>query len=350
MLASVYLPPADEGDVLLAALPDGCHVLQVLIDPQDETLARWLWRHADRTVRTGVSQLPDAAVGLITTLQTDDDDRINLRITDMAPLAGLLPGDLRRVLADGGGSRLILIPVGELWLVPWSAIPVDGHRVLGEVTSYVVCPSLTVQRQLAARGKAGPIAGPQQADFWRSPLVRHHELARFHRDPAWRVTVLRTPGEAKERLKAGGAAMVVAGHGRPAPGLGRYLELDHGHWLLPVDLIGASPPRRLAVIACWGGAVPGRGPTDPLSLATLALAAGSAEVLATVGELADSLPASGYVEKVLGGMASESLPEALHAATRWILQDEAMRVERIHHWAPLVPIGTFHGARPSPDG
>jgi len=350
LLATIYLPPVDEGDALLAALPGGCHTLQILIDPQDRALARWLWRPAHGTVRVGVTRLSEVAADLIALLQGDDDGRIGLRIPDVAPLAGLLPGELRAALADGHDHHLVLIPVGELWLVPWSAVPVDGHKVLGEVASYVVCPSLTIQRQLAARGALGPFTVPQQADLWRSPLVRRHQLAQFRQDRAWQVTVLRTPEEAKERLRAGRHTMVVAGHGRPAPGLGHYLELDRGHWLLPVDLIGASPPRRLAVIACWGGAVPGRGPTDPLSLATLALAAGSSEILATVGELADSPAATGYVEKVLATMASEPLPEALHAATRWILQDEGIRAERIHHWAPLVPIGTIHGSGLRPGG
>ena len=96
------------------------------------------------------------------------------------------------------------------------------------------------------------------------------------------------------------------------------------------------------MIACWGGAVPGRRPSDPLSLATLSLAAGSAEILATVGELADSPAAALYVEHVIAGMVQESLPEALHAATAWALGDEDFRAEPAYHWAPLVPIGTLY--------
>ncbi|HUZ24633.1 MAG TPA: hypothetical protein VMV07_12810 [Streptosporangiaceae bacterium] len=342
LLATVYLPPADEGDALLAALPGGCHVLQTLIDPQDPTLARWLWRDAGGTVRVGVTPLSGAAADLIAILQRNGDERADLRIADLDPLRELLPGELRAALADSHGHRLVLIPVGELWLVPWSAVPVDGQRVLGETTGYAVCPSLTVQRQLAARGPAGPGAAPQQADLWRSPFVRSHGLAGFQEDPAWQVTVLQSPAQARQRLRAGGPAMVITGHGRQLPGPGHYLELDSDEWLLPVDLIGARPPRRLAVIACWGGAIPGRRPTDPLSLATLALAAGSSEILATVGELADSAPAAQYVEKTLAALADQPLPAALHAATRWILGDAAVRAERIYHWAPLVPIGTVY--------
>jgi hypothetical protein len=214
-----------------------------------------------------------------------------------------------------------------------------------------VCPSLTVQRQLVARGAAtrgGPDCGAagggaaQSADLWRSPFVRRHELSGFQRDPAWQVTVLASADQARQRLRAGGETMVVTGHGRPVPGLGHYLELDRDAWLLPVDLIGARPPHRLILIACWGGAVPGRGPTDPLSLATLALAAGSSEILATVGELADSELATLYVEKILAGLAVGPLPDALQAVNSWILSDPAVRDEPVHHWAPLVPFGTLY--------
>jgi tetratricopeptide (TPR) repeat protein len=342
LLAAVYLPPADEGDALLAALPGGCHVLQMLIDPQDRALVRWLWRDTDGMARVGATSLRGETADLIALLQGNGDERTGLRIADLAPLGDLLPAELRVTLAGGDGHRLVLIPVGELWLVPWSGVPVDGHRVLGEAADYVVCPSLTVQRQLAVRGTPLQDAVPQSADLWRSPFVRNHRLARFQEDPAWQVTVLQSPAQALERMRGSSQAMVITGHGRPVPGLGHYLELGRDEWLLPVDLIGARPPRRLAVIACWGGAIPGRGPTDPLSLATLALAAGSSEILATVGELADSALAACYVEEVLSAMATRPLPEALHIATRWVLRDEAVRSERIYHWAPLVPLGTLY--------
>ena len=342
LLAAVYLPPADEGDALLAALPDDCHVVQLLIDPQDPALARWLWQDRHGARHVGATPLTEAAVRLIALLRDDGDERTDLRLAQLAPLGELLPGPLRAALAADEGRRLVLIPVGELWLVPWGAVAVAGPLVLGEAADYVVCPSLTVQRQLAVRGtpRLGP--APQPADLWRSPYVRHHDLARFQSDAAWQVTELRSAAQARERLRGGGAMMVVTGHGRPAPGLGHYLELDQDEWLLPVDLIGARAPRCLAVIACWGGAIPGRGPSDPLSLATLALAAGTSEILATIGELADSPPAARYVEQVLAGLATGPLPAALHAATRWALSDEAIRAGRIYLWAPLVALGTHY--------
>lgn len=342
LLATVYLPPRDEGDALLDALPHGCHMVQTLPDPLDHRLVRWLWREPDGTCHLGATELSEPAVEMLELLRGAGDERANLRLDDLAPLRELIPAPVRETLAGRAGLRLVLIPVGELWLVPWSAVPVSDEQVLGECAAYVLCPSLTVQRQLAARGTPYGPAGPRQVDVWRSPFVHHHQLAAFRNDPHWEVTMLTTPAEARRRLRSGGHAMVVAGHGRPTPGLGHYLELDQDEWLLPVDLVGANPPSRLVFIACWAGVVPGHGPTDPLSLATLALAAGSSEIMATVGELADSVHASLYVERVLDTMTGQALPDALSAATRWMLSQEDARSERVHHWAPVVPLGTFY--------
>jgi tetratricopeptide (TPR) repeat protein len=287
LLATVYLPPTSEGDSLLAALPGGCQVLVTLIDPADPYVLRWLWRDPNGAALIGSAQLSGESVALLRVLTQNSDERAALRVTDLAPLADLFPAALRAEFGAATGSRLILIPAGDLWFVPWGAIPVTGSRVLGEVASYVICPSVTVQRQLAGRQPVSTGQPPRHVDLWRSPLVSHHEFTRLRQDPGWRVTVLQDPGQAKDRLRSGSATMVVTGHGRPLPGPGHYLELDAGRWLLPVDLIGARSPGRLVMIACWGGAIPGQQASDPLSMATLALAAGSSEVLATVGELAD---------------------------------------------------------------
>jgi hypothetical protein len=153
------------------------------------------------------------------------------------------------------------------------------------------------------------------------------------------LRLLATSSEARQRLRDGGDLMVVIGHGRPAPGVGHYLELDQNDWLVPADLIGASTPRRLALVACGAASIALGHPSDPVSLATLALAARSDEVLATLGELSDSEPAARYADEILNGMAKHPLPEALHRATRALLADGAMRYEPLFYWAPLVAIG-----------
>lgn len=345
LLATVYLPPADQGDALLATLPEGCHSLQIVLDPLDPSLVHWLWRQPSGPTAVGSTAMPQEAATVVNLLQADGDERAGLRIADLAPLSGLIPESLREELVRHPGSRLVIIPVGELWLVPWGAIPVRGTDVvLGEVAVYTLCPSLVIQRQLCGRSVPGR---SREIELWRSPLVHSHDFGRVRAEQGWNVVELLSSGEAKNRMRTAGAdaaTFTVVGHGRLAPGLGHYLELDSGEWLLPADLIGAAAPGRLNLIACWGGAVPGRGPSDPLSIATLALAAGSAEVLATVGELADSDAAAYFVEEVLLGQADTPLAEALHIATRRMLEEDGMRTDRIHEWAPLIPIGTLYPA------
>ena len=46
--------------------------------------------------------------------------------------------------------------------------------------------------------------------------------------------------------------VVLAGHGRSLDGTGHYLELAPGEPLTPADLLGASAPETLVLVACSG--------------------------------------------------------------------------------------------------
>ncbi|EIV91904.1 hypothetical protein FraQA3DRAFT_1389 [Frankia sp. QA3] len=343
-LAAVYLPPERDGAPLLASAPTGAHLLQLLADPTESDRIGWLWRPPGEPPRLGFSKLDGTTRELLDTLCGDESARIQLHIWDLRPLASVLPPGFTDSLMSAPEQRLLIVPVGELWMIPWSAVPLSDQTVLGEHVRYAVCPSLMVQRLLAARAaEAGtPISidGDTTVDVWRSPLVEHHDLTGIDTDARLDLRPLPSSAEARARLRDGGEMMVVIGHGRPAPGMGHYLEFDHADWLVPADLLGASTPRRLALLACGAGSISQTRPSDPISLATLALAARSDEVLATVGELGDSHPAARYAEQILNGMAHCSLPDALHRATRWLLSDGDMRAEPIFHWAPLIPVGT----------
>jgi hypothetical protein len=340
VLASVYLPPADDGPELLAALPEGAHALQVTLDPANPGLLYWLWRTPGGWCSLGADTLSARAAELMTLLQGSGAARSDLKPDDLRPLGELVPQPLRAELVRTDGARLLVLPVGELWLVPWGAVPLSDELVLGQAVEYVVCPSLTIQRILTER-PAIPAPTPVAVDLWRSPFVDHHSLTELHEDPRWRVRHADTAREAKSRLLAGGEMAVVVAHGRLAPGVGHYLELDETDWLLPADLIHGHAPRRLVLVTCWGAGVPGQAMTDPVSLATLSLAGGSAEVLATVGEFGDSVVAEEYVKRVLDRIPDGSASRAVHEATRWLLGDAEARVERIRQWAPLIPMGTF---------
>jgi hypothetical protein len=139
--------------------------------------------------------------------------------------------------------------------------------------------------------------------------------------------------------------VIVAGHGKPVPGVGHYLELDEGALLDPSDLLTAEPPTVLILLACWGANNPGLEATDPLTLATLALARGAEQVGATVSELADDLPASRFGNNVLHQLPSQPLPQAIYVETQRTLRSQAARRGRLSRWAPLVTIGVARRLR-----
>lgn len=63
--------------------------------------------------------------------------------------------------------------------------------------------------------------------------------------------------------------------------LGHYLELGADVILTPAEMFASTPPKSLALLACWGARVPGQSSGDPLTLATIALARGSRQILVT---------------------------------------------------------------------
>jgi hypothetical protein len=63
--------------------------------------------------------------------------------------------------------------------------------------------------------------------------------------------------------------------------LGHYLELGSDVILTPAEMFASTPPKSLALLACWGARVPGQSSGDPLTLATIALARGSRQILVT---------------------------------------------------------------------
>jgi hypothetical protein len=135
--------------------------------------------------------------------------------------------------------------------------------------------------------------------------------------------------------------VVLFAHGRPAEGIGHYLQLGEDEHLTPTDLIEARTPPLLALISCWGARAPRARPGDPLTLATLALVRGSACVLATTSELADDPVASAFVNDALYSMRERPAGEALRDATRRLLSRQAGRDVSLWAWAPLVALGTW---------
>jgi hypothetical protein len=202
-----------------------------------------------------------------------------------------------------------------------------------------VAPSLSVATALPGQGLLG--VGAHTA-WWVGPDVMHQSLRAYDGDNRVSVTELPDAATARTAITAAGADMVVVfAHGRPAEGIGHFLELGPDELLTPMDLLTAHTPVVLGLISCWGARIPAASPGDPLTLATLALVRGSRAVLATTAELADDPAASAFINDVLYRLIDLPPAVAVRDATRRWLARPQFRADSIMMWAPLVTIGSW---------
>ena len=253
----------------------------------------------------------------------------------LAPLANLLPQDAYRN-DDGDAGRLLIIPLGDLWAIPWPAIGLDDGTVLGERFAIAIAPSLTIADHVT--GQQSEL--PRTVGHWRSPRIINHHVNAFDDDR--RVAAEELPNALAALAAVSKATLdlvVIAGHGRPVEGIGHYLELDDSVFLEPTEFLNANPPRLLVLISCWGARTPGAAAADPLTLATLALTRGTRQVVATVSELADDRAATRFVNNVLHRLPDQPTAFALRDETRRFLAMPSNRAGPLSRWAPLVTVG-----------
>jgi hypothetical protein len=253
----------------------------------------------------------------------------------VSELADLLPADAFEGMTDD--APLLIVPLGRLWALPWPAVSAGG-RFLGERFALAVAPSLTLADHVR---ESGALPEPRTIGQWRSPQIRYHELVAFTDDT--RVTV-ESFGSAEAALTAviagrGHDLIVIAGHGKPVPGIVHFLELAPRVLLTPAALLDAHTPGQLVLAACWGAHAPGAADSDPLTLATIALTRGSRSVLATTSELADDPLASRFLNGVLHRLPASAMPVALREMTRRFLADPRHRDGYLSRWAPLITVG-----------
>ena len=326
--------PDDAGPLLGRAAAHADVLLVTLVPGSDDQIA-WLRAGPGRQTRSGMQEIAGTIQKLVTSLARDGLSP-RARRDAVSGLADLLPGEAFEGLSDD--APLLIVPLGGLWALPWPAVPVNG-AFLGERFSLAVAPSLTLADHVRRSGEAGR---PHTVGQWRSPEIEHHELVAFIDDP--RVT-LESFSSADAALAAvtsgrGHDLVVIAGHGRPVPGIVHYLELAPRVLLTPAALLDARTPDQLVLAACWGAHAPGAADSDPLTLATIALTRGSRALLATTGELADDAAASRFLNGVLHRLPSSAMPVAVREMTRRFLADPRHREGYLSRWAPLVTVGT----------
>lgn len=291
-------------------------------------------RNGGNAIHIGRLSPNEAQVGVIRALASSGLPA-DATSTYLSPLGDLLPPEAFHT-TDGDEAQLVVVPLGDLWAIPWPAIELDDGTVVGERFAVAVTPSLTVADHVTGQ----PSPAPRTVGYWRSPLIVNHEIQAFDGDQ--RVDVQPLPSAIVALAGITRATLdlvVIAGHGRPVEGIGHYLELDEQVFLEPTALLNADAPRQLVLISCWGARAPGTAAADPLTLATLALARGTHQVLATVSELADDRTATRFVNNILHRLPEQTLAVALRDETRRFLASDANRRGPLSRWAPLVTVG-----------
>jgi hypothetical protein len=338
--ASLYLPadPAEASD-LLGAVPPGCHVLfcgyGLTGTPEREPELAWLWRDPSGAAACGRAPATEHLRWLI--------DRAGAPTVAerLGPSArgpsweDVLPPGLAEALDGAVPADLVVLPIGAMWRLPWPAVRLPSGRVLGEQVRLRLCPSLTVHRALVRRTAGGAVSAGERMS-WRNPDLSAHQLAAA---AAWRAAS--DPSEVRTALLKGGPDLLaIVAHGRHNGGA-VYIELAPGEVLPLADMLTARPPRRLALVCCWGGAPPGDIPADPVSFGLVALLRGSHEVLSCLDELADTAEATVLVNRILHRLGRLSLPEAVREASEALFKHPVLRAQALYHWAPLVCLGAY---------
>lgn len=337
VVARLYAPfrPDDALPLLERLRLDDAPLLALtLLHDKRETQLAWLWLPTQGAAHLGLHVLPAATCLLI-----DDLHAHGLRATasasDLDELSDLLPDELTALLPEDG--RIHIVPADRLWGVPWAAVPLSTGQRLGQRLALAVAPSFTMLAHL--RRCTPPHPTPARTAIWRSPDVCAHQLRAYEGGKRPIVEPLQSADQAKAAiLNAEYDRVVIVAHGRPRDGLVHLLDLGGDVSVTPADLLTARTPDTLALIACWGAHTPRDEPGDPMTLATLVLARGTHDVLATTSELRDDAICARFVDMVLHRAKTMPFAEALHDATRQWLPARGHGDGPLSRWAPLVAL------------
>lgn len=335
-LAALYSPfDIDQVDALWNQVDTGDAYLLLVAALRRPTEVVWLLKPPEGPVHMGLNDLDDDAARLVDELHSRGLP-LQALPADVAALSGLLPAVLLELIEPD--APLTVVPAGRLWAVPWAAAPVSPGEYLGERNALCVAPSLNAVAHSCGGQREPPGAA---IAHWTSPAVCWHRFD-VYRDATTPTTALRNADECRNAiLNADHDVVAVLSHGRPVRDLVHYLELDEDTALTPSDMLHASPPPTLVLIACWGAHAPDQGWGDPLSIATLALAQGSTRIAATTSELLDDGASSHYINMFLYAARQQPLPRAHQIATRRWLSKPEYRGGYLSRWAPLTMVGAW---------
>lgn len=347
-----YVPKPLLPEQALGLVPEGTWLLAYHIDEKRQLTRVW----ADPEGEMGVDRrvIPDGRVRrLLGSLPgLDPGQSLQLEIIgrpisdafwadtlkDLARL--LLPAEVQWGLGShrfSDPARLLIVPTGSFWAVPWAALPIGG-RPLCEYATVSLAPSLRSLPCALGDGEGGLVALidsdlglPFEGE--REFFGRLYESAEFCDRPQDLHAVLRRLNDNSSREI--GTAYVTC-HGDRSPGLAHRLTLTSSATVLSAgQLLGLRVPPHFHMGACTSGHVAGG--REPIGLATVALARGARYVTAAVWPI---FPAGAvrfahlYHQRLRDGIAP---PEALRR-TQYQLVSDTPDIA-LCDWAPFVVIG-----------
>ncbi|MCP3976434.1 MAG: CHAT domain-containing protein [bacterium] len=181
-------------------------------------------------------------------------------------------------------KRIIVVPVGPLYSVPWSLLPSLANAHL------VVSPSAALWVARAADAKASRL---DEASVIAGPRLEHSvaEVDQVANIYARAIELVEpTAGQAARAIDGAMIAhMACHGNFRSDNALFSSLEMDDGPLTVyDLEALG-TPPRVMVLSACDGGANTSTGGHEVMGLATALLGLGTHAVVANVGLVPDQL-------------------------------------------------------------
>ena len=149
-------------------------------------------RRRDEAIEIGVVSPSTEQFALIRTL-AEVGVAPEVRRGDLAPLDDLLPPEAFRN-DDADEGRLLIVPLGLLWAVPWPAITTSDGRHLGERFALAIAPSATLADHLSSTRSELP----RSVATWRNPHLVNHHIDAFADDD--RVTVEEIDGRRRSAI------------------------------------------------------------------------------------------------------------------------------------------------------
>lgn len=313
-LAAFHLDPGGDGGWVVTVVPGA--------EPRIHTLADW---------DTATKVLDDLSNPSSSLYRGDNAEPASLR----ALAVSLLPRGIRDWLGahhHGKPARLLVVPAGGLWSVPWAALPVSqaGVRLCAHA-SVSVTPSL---RTLPRSGDQGGSVPSTRFLGFRDPELPGTALEEAALRELWNAGEFDTePDEWRCKLSADYDVAYIGCHGDTGSGLAHRLHLTNGDTVLgAAEMLTHGLPAVVHMGACTSGRIDPDGP-EPVGLATIALTRGARDIIATTSLVPDTptalLTQRIHQELLAGVDVAEALRRAQHMSSH----------RPIGHWATHIHIG-----------